>query len=396
MAVAHEASSAVRLEPAVSETAERLFQEHSGWVYGYCLRLLRSPEEAEDALQATYLNACRSLNDGVEPRVDSAWLLRIAQNVCLTRLRSTGRRAKLERVQDVALLEETVAAPDRRADELIGLADALAVLPDHQRHAILLREWQGLSYAEVGDRLGLTQSAVETLICRARRSHASALENPAKRRRVRLAHAFDVAGLAAALKGWLAGSAAAQVAAAVAVATTTATTVAVTDPAGLWSDRPQKRGETPAAEATAASGRPAVKASAASVAADAARSTQLPHDAAERRHFARSGGTVPQAAGREKAAEAKAGGKGKSAENGKASAPGQAKELAGAPKSSNGKGVPASGKPAATGTPGPPPSAPGQTKEPSQPKGQGQAQEQGSPPPRAVENSAGKAGVKSP
>ena len=63
MAVAHEASSAVRLEPAVSETAARLFQEHSGWIYGYCLRLLRSPEEAEDALQATYLNACRGLKE---------------------------------------------------------------------------------------------------------------------------------------------------------------------------------------------------------------------------------------------------------------------------------------------------------------------------------------------
>ena len=166
MAVAHEASSAVRLGPAVSETAERLFQEHSGWIHGYSLRMLRSPEEAEDALQATYLNACRSLKDGFQPRVDSAWLLRIAQNVCLTRLRSSGRRARLERVQDVELIEETVAAPAHHGDELIGLTDALASLPEQQRRAILLREWQGLSYAEVAGRLGVTQAAVETLIFR--------------------------------------------------------------------------------------------------------------------------------------------------------------------------------------------------------------------------------------
>ncbi|HXV57351.1 MAG TPA: RNA polymerase sigma factor, partial [Gaiellaceae bacterium] len=144
MAVAPEARGAVALDPAAAAQVERLFNEHSGWIYGYCLRLLRSPEDAEDAVQATYLNAFRSLREGTRPRVDSAWLLRIAQNVCLTRLRSSGRRAKLEHLQDVTVLEETVPAPVRTADELIGLTDALATLPEQQRRAILLREWQGL------------------------------------------------------------------------------------------------------------------------------------------------------------------------------------------------------------------------------------------------------------
>ena len=47
------AAPEVQPPPAASETAEQLFQEHSGWIYGYCLRILRSPEEAEDALQTT-------------------------------------------------------------------------------------------------------------------------------------------------------------------------------------------------------------------------------------------------------------------------------------------------------------------------------------------------------
>ena len=124
MTVAQEASGAA-LAPAASETAERLFQEHSGWIYGDRLRFLRSPEEAEDALQATYLNACRSLSVGVRPSVSSAWLLRIAQNVCLTRVRSSGRRDRLEHVQDVTILEETVARarpPRRGADRPHGRA----------------------------------------------------------------------------------------------------------------------------------------------------------------------------------------------------------------------------------------------------------------------------------
>jgi len=361
MAVAHEASSAVRLEPAVSETAARLFQEHSGWIYGYCLRLLRSPEEAEDALQATYLNACRGLKDGVRPQVDSAWLLRIAQNVCLTRLRSSGRRARLERVQDVELLEETVAAPAHRGDELIGLTDALASLPEQQRRAILLREWQGLSYAEVAARLELTQSAVETLIFRARRSLAAALENPGKRRRLRLAHAFDVAGLFAAFKGLFAGSASAKIAAAVVVAATTAT-VAATDPAGVWRDRHDVNDRAAAVVAQSGStGRSSA------LGAAVAAGSSVP-DAAERAfHGSRSGPALAPserrgASGPATAEAAKA--------KGKALGHGKTAEKA---KSSNGQGTPGAGAPAFAETQGPPPHASGQGSGPGQGQATGQA-----------------------
>ena len=237
MTVAQEASGAA-LAPAASETAERLFQEHSGWIYGYCLRFLRSPEEAEDALQATYLNACRSLSVGVRPSVSSAWLLRIAQNVCLTRVRSSGRRDRLEHVQDVTILEETVPAPDRPAEELIGLTGALASLPDRQRHAILLREWQGLSHREVAHRLGLTQAAAETLIFRARRSLAAALENPGARGRRSGLRALDLGGLITAVKSFLLGGAGVKTVAAVTVVAATTATVVATDPAGVWRARP--------------------------------------------------------------------------------------------------------------------------------------------------------------
>ena len=204
MAVAPEVSPS-RLAAEESETAEQLFAEHSGWIYGYCLRVLRSPEEAEDALQTTYLNACRSLNQGTRPKRGSAWLLRIAQNVCLSRLRSSGRRAP-EHAQDTAVLEATAPAPDREQDDLVGLTEALHGMPEQQRKAILLREWQGLSYREIASELGLTQSAVETLIFRARRSLAAGLESPPKRSRLRSLYTLDLGGLAAAIKGVLAGS----------------------------------------------------------------------------------------------------------------------------------------------------------------------------------------------
>ncbi len=210
---------------AAPQLAEDLFNEHYRRLYSYCLRQLGSPEEAEDAVQATYLNACRSLMAGFEPDVAQAWLFKVAQNVCLTRQRSTWRRARLERPQDLQEMQDFLAAPEPPADELFGLEEALAGLPDQQRRAILLREWQGLSYREVAAKLGLTQAAVETLIFRARRSLATALEQPVKRRR-RVVHGFDVSALAASLKATIAGNMAASVTTAVAVAASVTTLAA--------------------------------------------------------------------------------------------------------------------------------------------------------------------------
>ena len=232
MAVAPEA-----LAPAASDTAEQLFQEHSSWIYGYCLRILRSPEEAEDALQTTFFNACRSLNQGTRPLVGSAWLLRIAQNVCFARLRSAGRRDRLERTQDIAVLEETVAAPERSPADLIGLTDAVRHLPERQREAILLREWQGLSYREVAQRLDLTQAATETLIFRARRSLAAALEGSGVRNRRKALHSLDLGGLVAVLKALFAGGAGIKAAAVLTAAVATTTGIVSVDPVGVWRDR---------------------------------------------------------------------------------------------------------------------------------------------------------------
>jgi RNA polymerase sigma factor (sigma-70 family) len=233
MAAAPELGRASQIEPIVpparSRLAADLFEEYSRRIYAYCLRQLRSPEEAEDAVQATYLSACRHLMRGFEPQAAQAWLLKVAENECITRLRSQARRARLESGHDVEMIEETVPARDHQGDELFGIEYALAGLPDQQRRAILLREWQGLSYREVAAELGISQSAVETLIFRARRSLAAALEvteqpEPAPARRG-LFHAFDLGAMIAALKASLAGNLSMNVATSVAVAASTATIV---------------------------------------------------------------------------------------------------------------------------------------------------------------------------
>jgi RNA polymerase sigma factor (sigma-70 family) len=156
--------------------AALLYERYSRRILGYCRRRLSSQEDAEDAVQHTFLNAYRSLRTGVEPRAEAAWLYKIAENVCHERRRSAWRRSRFEAVSSDGELREAVVEPAPANDELDGLADALAQLTDNQRRAILLREWQGLSYREIAAELETTESAVETLLFRARRALARRLD----------------------------------------------------------------------------------------------------------------------------------------------------------------------------------------------------------------------------
>jgi RNA polymerase sigma factor (sigma-70 family) len=219
---------------ALPETARAtdLYERYASRLYGFCLNRLGSREEAEDAVQTTFLNAFRGLSRGVVPTSESAWLFKIAENVCLSRHRTMFRRRRVEVPGDLAVVEETVAAPARADDELIPLEDALAEMPDTQRRALLLREWQGLSYREIAAELEVSQSAVETLIFRARRSLARRLEAPRARLR-RVGQAIDVGAALSALKGAL--STGAVVKAAVAGVALTGIV------AGIATDQPQLR-----------------------------------------------------------------------------------------------------------------------------------------------------------
>ena len=193
MAAVPEFGRAARVEAPTSPGADvtrELFERFGSQIYGYCLHQLGSREEAEDAVQSTFLNAFRGIKRGVVPDLEAAWLFKIAHNVCLSRRRSAWRRGRIESPADFDVIEELAPAPSRRADELIGLQDVLERLPESQRRAILLREWQGLSYREIAAELELSQSAVETLIFRARRSLASGLEQP-EAKQWRVARALD-------------------------------------------------------------------------------------------------------------------------------------------------------------------------------------------------------------
>jgi RNA polymerase sigma factor (sigma-70 family) len=150
---------------------ERIYRRHRREVYGSVLRDVRDPVEAEDVTQAAFLNAYRAMRRGDRPEKPRAWLITIARNVVRRRA-----RLRAERPQEVELDTELLAT----LEEMEGSASedicaALRRLTDAQREAILLREIQGRSYAEIAEELMLSVPAVEALLFRARRALAEEL-----------------------------------------------------------------------------------------------------------------------------------------------------------------------------------------------------------------------------
>ena len=211
------AGDAGRAGDSVANATHDLYRQYGKQIYAYCLHQLRSREEAEDAVQTTFLNAFRGLQRGTTTRFEQAWLYKIAQNVCIARRSSSGRRLRLETPDDFEILDEIVPSATGSAEtlELMGLEDALEQMPENQRRAILLREWQGLSYREIASELDLSQGAVEMLIFRARKTLALALEEPeaAKRRTGKAKTGFSFGSLVAAMKGLFSTGAALKMAA---------------------------------------------------------------------------------------------------------------------------------------------------------------------------------------
>jgi RNA polymerase sigma factor (sigma-70 family) len=173
-----------RAHAAEADAVAQLYDRHGRQIFRFCLHQLRKQDEAEDAVQVTFLYALRALRRGVVPVAESAWLLTIARNVCLSRFDAVRRRRDLELPSDPHVLAETAPACAPAADGP-RLEEALARLPERQRRAIVMREWQGLSYAEIATELDLSSAAVETLIFRSRRALAAELreEEPTAKRR---------------------------------------------------------------------------------------------------------------------------------------------------------------------------------------------------------------------
>jgi RNA polymerase sigma-70 factor (ECF subfamily) len=160
-------------KPRSDRGFERLYKRHVGDVYRYALAVMRNPTDAEDVTQTTFLNAYRAyVEKGSRPDKPQNWLIAIAHNVCRQRFRQTARRPSEvsfeDDIADTVTDDETPSGDDIRR--------ALGHLAFNQRAALVMRELEGRSYAEIAEILEVSTSAVETLIFRARRALREQLE----------------------------------------------------------------------------------------------------------------------------------------------------------------------------------------------------------------------------
>jgi RNA polymerase sigma factor (sigma-70 family) len=158
---------------STNRSFERLYRAHIGDVYRYALAITGNAADAEDVAQTTFMNAYRALDRGERPEKPRHWLIAIAHNVCRQRFRQSSRRP-----MEVAYFED-VAETLVPSDDTPTAADiqrALGELALNQREALVMRELEGRSYADIAELLGLSVAAVETLLFRARRALREQLE----------------------------------------------------------------------------------------------------------------------------------------------------------------------------------------------------------------------------
>jgi RNA polymerase sigma-70 factor, ECF subfamily len=150
---------------SIDAAFESFYREHVSGVYQYALAVLANPADAEDVTQQTFLNAYRAFQRGERPRKPHNWLIKIAHNVCRMRWREASRRPQELPLEDV---REPIKLEDDGAITLDEVLAALGRLPFNQRAALVMRELEDRSYAEIADVLGTSVSAVEALLFRAR------------------------------------------------------------------------------------------------------------------------------------------------------------------------------------------------------------------------------------
>jgi len=167
-------------ESAFAALAER----HRRELHVHCYRMLASFDEAEDAVQETFLRAWRGRDGFDGDTLLRAWLYRIATNVCLDAIRSKSRRVpELRSFAEVPWLQPY---PDRLLDEMAPTDDqpdavvveretieltflaAMQVLPPRQRAALLVRDVLGWPASETASLLETSVAAANSALQRAR------------------------------------------------------------------------------------------------------------------------------------------------------------------------------------------------------------------------------------
>jgi RNA polymerase sigma-70 factor, ECF subfamily len=163
-----DAEVAARVVGGDTALFEILIRRYNQRVYRAVRAVLKTDDEVEDVMQQAYLNAFAHLGQFAERAQFSTWLIRIAVNEALARVRKRGRAEwEIEEME----LESTAPDPEQQAQasQLREVMETeLAALPATYRTVLVLRDVEGLSTSETAEALNVSEDVVKTRLHRAR------------------------------------------------------------------------------------------------------------------------------------------------------------------------------------------------------------------------------------
>ena len=139
-------------------------------IYALAYRVIGREQDARDVCQETFLRAFRALKGFRGQAKFSSWLYRIALNLCRDWVRRERRTPVVQAPEGVDLMDLAAARePSESIEDLVARKDltrtverAMALLPEEQRTAIILKEYHGLTFQEIDDLVGCPLSTVKT------------------------------------------------------------------------------------------------------------------------------------------------------------------------------------------------------------------------------------------
>jgi RNA polymerase sigma-70 factor (ECF subfamily) len=158
---------ALGVQQGSKEDLNRLVERHHSPLLGFLYRMVGGDRTvAEDLVQETFLRLLRSIAQYQHPRRFKPWLYAIAVNLARDFFRTADRRHTDSVAADrLALIKDSGMMPEQYAvaqDEAQQVATAITTLPSHQREVIVLRYYEAMSLAEIGEVLGIPVGTVKS------------------------------------------------------------------------------------------------------------------------------------------------------------------------------------------------------------------------------------------
>jgi RNA polymerase sigma-70 factor (ECF subfamily) len=150
-------------------------------VYNLAYRMLGNAVEAEDAAQEAFIRAYTRLDTYDASRKFSSWMLSIASHYCIDVIRR--RRVNLLSIEELPPMTDLSMPRSAHPEQVVSrgqVADQvqqlLCTLPDHYRIPVILRYWYDMSYREIAETMGVTESTIKTRLHRARAKLAECVQ----------------------------------------------------------------------------------------------------------------------------------------------------------------------------------------------------------------------------